>query len=171
MAKLHDAHSAILGPEFLSGKRIPFDIEYKDNKIFCSNGEFKGEEITEINGVKISDIYENFKLHYSHEIEEWTHVQFFRLPFISQVIFARPGIDTLNPVEVTFKTDTGIAKQKFEFVQAKTEFKKEEPFVSYKIDNKDSVGIFTLNECNFNQEYCDAVNNFFADVAKNNVKM
>ena len=64
-----------------------------------------------------------------------------------------------------------VQKQKFEFVQAKTEFKKEEPFVSYKIDNKDSVGIFTLNECNFNQEYCDAVNNFFADVAKNNVKM
>lgn len=168
MAKLHDAHSAILGPEFLSSKRLPFDIEYKDNKIFCSNGEFKGAEITEINGVKISDIYENFKLHYSHEIEEWTHVKFFRAPFIYPLALASAGIDTLKPVEVTFKNGNNISKQKFEF--AKVDFVQRQPFVSYKIDKENGLGIFTLNQCNFNQEYCDAVDNFFADVAKNNVK-
>lgn len=50
-------------------------------------------------------------------------------------------------------------------------FEKSEPFfVSYKIDQEDSVGIFTLNQCYFNKEYRDTVDNFFADVTKNNIK-
>ena len=170
LAKFHDAHTYVLAPEFLYHKRLPLDIENVDNKFFCKSGEFNGAEIIEINGIKISDIYENFKLHYSHEIDEWVHVNFFRcLPF-TQSNLALAGIDTFKPIEVSFKTDKGIAKQKFEFIKVENKFTKAVPFASYKIDKDDGVGIFTLNECNFNKEYCDTVDSFFADVAKNNIK-
>lgn len=169
LVKLHDAHSFVLGPKCLNNKRLPFDVEYSDNKLFCTSGEFKGAEITEINGVKILDLYENFKLHYSHEIEEWTNVNFFRCrPFITQSNLALSGIDTLNPVEVSFKTDKGIAKQKFEFTQI--EDKSENPFFSYEIDKKNNVGIFTLNRCRYTEEYKTTVDNFFEEIAKNNIK-
>lgn len=156
---------------FLYGKRLPFDIEYLDNKIFCRSGEFKDSEITEINGIKISDLYENFKLHYSYEIEEWAHVNFFRsTPFFEQYILARAGIDTSKPVEISFKTDKGIAKKRFEFTPAEDKLKEREEFFSYKIDKENSVGTFTINRCRYNKEYCDTVDKFFADVALNNIE-
>ena len=171
LVKLHDAHSAIVAPEFLNNKRLPFDVKYVDNKLFCNSGEFKDAEITEINGVKISDLYENFKLHYSHEIEEWTNVNFFRCePFITQSNLALSGIDTLNPVEVSFKTDTGIVKNKFKFIEVEDKSKTGKPFVYYDIDKKNNVGIFTLDRCRYNEEYKNTVDNFFEEVAKNNIK-
>ncbi len=171
LAKLHDAHTTILPPAFLYGKRLPFDIEYLDNKIFCRSGEFKDSEITEINGVKISDLYEKFKLHYSYEIEEWVDFNFFRsTPFFEQYNLAKAGIDTFKPVEISFKTDKGIAKQKFEFIQIEVKFKKSEPFF-YQIDKENSVGIFTINKCIIaNKEFLDTVDKFFADVASNNIE-
>ncbi len=171
LAKLHDAHSSTLPPKFLCRSRLPFDIEFNDNKFFCTSGEFKNAEVTEINGIKISDIYENFKLNFSYEIEEWAHVNFFRVtPFFVRVTLAKAGIDTFKPVEVTFRTDNGVKTQKFEFVPVEFKSAHNSPFVSYKIDKENSVGIFTLNECRFNKEYIDEVDKFFADVAANNVK-
>lgn len=171
LAKLHDAHSSALAPEALYGKRLPFDIEFNDDKFFCTSGEFKGAEITEINGTKISDIYENFKLNFSYEIEEWAHVHFFRgAAFFTQLPLARAGIDTSKPVEVTFCTDSGVKTQKFEFTPIESKSNQRVPFVSYKIDKESSVGIFTLNKCDFNEEYRNTVDKFFADIASNKVK-
>lgn len=171
LAKLHDAHSRTLSPEFLCRDRLPFDIEFNDNKFFCTSGEFKNAEIIEINSIKIPDIYENFKLNFSYEIEEWAHANFFRSPiFFTKSTLARAGIDTFKPVEVTFRTDSGVKIQKFEFVPIEFESSHASPFVSYKIDKENSVGIFTLNECNFNEEYINKVDKFFADIAANNIK-
>lgn len=169
LVKLHDGHSFVLAPKCLNNKRLPFDVEYSDNKLFCTSGEFKGAEITEINGVKLLDIYENFKLHYSHEIEEWTNVNFFRCkPFITQSNLALSGIDTFNPVEVSFKTNTGIVKNKFKFIEDKS--RTEIPFFSYEIDKKNNVGIFNLNRFRYTEEYKTTVDNFFEEIAKNNIK-
>jgi len=169
LAKLHDAHTiAVLTRDFYR-KRLPFDIESNDNKFFCTSGEFKGAEINEINGTKISDMYENFKLNFSYEIEQWAHANFFRqATFFTPWPLAGAGIDTSKPVEVTFRTDSGVKTQKFEFVPI--ESNQRVPFVSYKIDKESSVGIFTLNKCTYNEEYRNTVDKFFADVASNNVK-
>lgn len=80
---------------------------------------------------------------------------------------SRAGLGVLRPLEVTFKAENGIAKQKFEFIKKNIET---EPFVSYKIDKENSVGIFTLNSCKNNEEYRFNVDNFFSDIAKNNIK-
>lgn len=171
LAKLHDAHSIALPPKFLYGSRLPFDVEFNDNKFFCTSGEFKNAEITEINGIKIFDIYENFKLNFSCEIEEWAHVNFFRsTTFFTKSTLAKAGVNTFKPVEVTFHKGSEIKTQKFEFVPIEFESIPSLPFVSYKIDKNNSVGIFTLNECRFNEEYTNEVDKFFTDVAANNVK-
>ena len=74
-------------------------------------------------------------------------------------------MNVLKPIEVTFKID--IAKQKFEFIKRNIET---DLSVSYKIDKENSVGIFILNACKFNEEYRSAIDNFFNDITENNVK-
>lgn len=171
LAKLHDAHTQIFPPEILYKKYIPLIIRGEGNKFFCKSGEFKDAEIIEINGLKISDIYENFKDNFSYEIEEWPHLHFFEFPAcFTQFNLARAGVDIFKPVEITFKTDDGVKIQKFEFVNVVPKVKKNVPFVSYKIDKENSTGIFTLNSCDFNHEYCNTVDKFFAEVASNNIK-
>ncbi len=96
-------------------------------------------------------------------------MSFFKaFPFISRKNLALAGIDTLKPVEVSFKTDEGIKRRKFGFTEIK--LKEINPFVSYKIDKKDSVGVFTLNSCVCDEKYQTTVDQFFDEVSKNNIK-
>lgn len=171
LAKFHDAHTQIFPPKILYEKYLPLTIRGEGNKFFCRSGEFKDAEIIEINGLKISDIYENFKDSFSYEIEEWPHFHFFEFPAcFTQFNLARAGVDISKPLEITFKTNDGVKIQKFEFVNAVPGVKKNVPFVSYKIDKENSAGVFTLNKCNFNSEYCNTVDKFFSEIASNNIK-
>ena len=169
LAKFHDAHTKILGPKILYSKlQLPFSVKSEGNRFYCEDGEFKGAEITEINGMKISDIYENFKLNFSYEIEEWPHAIFFRMGML-QSYLAIAGIDTLKPMEFTFKTKNGVIKKEIEFVNGQRKYTSLEN-VSYKIDKENSVGILTINSCCYDDNYRNTVDKFFADVEANKVK-
>lgn len=169
LAKFHDAHTKILGPKILYSKlQLPFSVKSEGNRFYCKDGEFKGAEITEINGMKISDIYENFKLNFSYEIEEWPHAIFFRMG-MSQSRLAIAGIDTLKPMEFTFKTKNGVIKKEIEFVNGQRKYTSLEN-VSYKIDKENSVGILTINNCCYDDNYRNTVDKFFADVESGKVK-
>ena len=173
LARFHDAHTIILAPKFINcNRKLPFETRLEGDKIYCSSGEFKGAEIVEINGMKISDIYENFKLGFSYEIEEWAHAIFFRTisnDFSSiQANLERAGIDTLKPIEFTFKTENRIVKKSFELTEPKKYSRSEN--VSYKIDKENSVGIITINRCCCDDNYVKTVDNFFADVEANKVE-
>lgn len=173
LAKFHDAHTIVLAPKFINcNRRLPFDTRSEGNKIYCESGELKGAEITEINGMEISDIYENFKLSFSYEIEEWVHANFFRTissDFSSiQANLERAGIDTLKPMEFTFKMENGIVKKSFELTEPK-EYSRNEN-VLYKIDKENNVGIITINRCRCDDNYIKTVDNFFADIEANKVK-
>lgn len=173
LATFNDAHTIILAPKFINcNRKLPFDIRLEGDKIYCSSGEFKGAEIVEINEMKISDIYENFKLGFSYEIEEWAHANFFRTisnDFSSiQANLERAGIDTLKPMEFTFKTENGIVKKSFELTEPKKYSRSEN--VSYKIDKENKVGIITINRCCCDDNYVKTVDDFFADVEANKVE-
>ncbi len=167
LARFHDAHTKILGPKIFYSK-LPFSVKSEGDRLYCEDGEFKGAEITEINGMKISDIYENFKLNFSYEIEEWPHAIFFKMGML-QSHLAIAGIDTLKPMEFTFKTKNGVIKKEIEFVNGQRKYTSLEN-VSYKIDKENSVGILTINSCCYDDNYRNTVDKFFADVEANKVK-
>lgn len=62
LAKFHDAHTRVLSPRFLSNTRLPFDVEYVNNKFLCKSTDLIGAEIIEINGMKILNFIFRMKL-------------------------------------------------------------------------------------------------------------
>ena len=84
--------------------------------------------------------------------------------------FEQSGIDTSKPVEVSFKTDSGVQTKKYEFIHVEKEPTPERPFVSYEINKEKDVGVFKLDRCLCDDKYCNTVDNFLADVASQNIK-
>ena len=173
LAKFHDAHTIVVRPKCIKrNRKLPFETRLEGDKIYCSSGEFKGAEIIEIGGMKISDIYENFKLGYSYEIEEWAHASFFRTISSGfsniQSHLEKVGINTFKPIEFTFKTENGIVKKSFELTEPKKYSPNEN--VLYKIDKENNVGILTINSCCYDDNYRNTVDKFFADVESGKVK-
>ena len=161
-SKLHDAHTRVVPPDFLN-KRLPFDTEYENGKFICKSGDFKGCEITAINDIPVDELYKIFQNHFSYEIEEWTEHHFFETPsdFIPEWKLSLCGIDTSKPIKVSFNTKSEIQNKSFETTEIKVPNEDSEHWVSYEIDEKNSIGIFKLNKCNWNAEYANMVYSFF----------
>ena len=47
---------------------------------------------------------------------------------------------------------------------------REEPFVYYSIDENRTLAILTLNECNFNDEYCKCLKDMFKEVKEKGIE-
>ncbi|MBQ2671394.1 MAG: hypothetical protein IJG00_01080 [Clostridia bacterium] len=170
-SKLHDAHTMVLSPDFLN-KRLPFDTEYENGKFICKSGDFKDCEITAINDIPIDELYKIFQNHYSYEIEERTVHSFFETPsnFIPEGKFALCGIDTSKPIKVSFNTQSGVQSKNFETTEIKLPNLDSEQWVSYEIDEENSLGIFKLNRCRYNEEYFNTLLNFYKEVSNKKIK-
>lgn len=171
LAKLHDAHTKVLTPQFLN-KRLPFDTEYEHGKFICRSEDFKGCEITAINDIPISDLYKTFQAHFSYEIEEWTEHHFFEAPsdFIPEWKLALCGIDTSKPIKISFSTKLGIRSKIFKMVEIAKPNADSEHWISYEIDEKNSLGIFKLNRCRKNDEYWKTLSDFLREVSNKKIK-
>ncbi len=166
--KLNDEHSFVYTPNCSKGK-LPFDTELRDNKIICINGDFKDYEIVSINDMAIPDLYKKFKEHQPHEIDEWAYYNFFESPYrLYGGSLTLAGIDVFKPIKVTFKKGTDTKSSNFSL--KKSAMQNEEAWVKFEIDEKQSVGIFTLDECILNDEYLNTVNKFFTEVKNKNLK-
>lgn len=170
-AKLHDAHTRVVPPNFLN-KRLPFDTEYEHGKFICRSGDFKGYEIMAINDIPIDELYKIFQNHFSYEIEEWTEHHFFETPsnFIPEWKLALCGIDTSKSIKVSFNTNSGIESKNFEMAEIKMQNEDSEHWISYEIDEEKNIGIFKLNKCNLNAEYANMVYNFFNEIQNKQIK-
>lgn len=172
LVKLKDAHTRVLSPKFLN-KRLPFDTEYKDGKFICTSGEFRGYTVTAINDISVQELYKIFKNHFSHEIEEWTEHNFFEAPsdFIPEWRLALCGIDTSKPIKVSFEAGTEIKEHYFDMSKIKTPNASSENWISYEIDEKNSIGIFKLNRCVINDEYSRTILlKFFKEISDKKIK-
>ena len=171
IAKLHDAHTIMWNSDALD-KRLPFNTYVDDNKFYCMDGDLKDYQVTAINGISIDQLYQTFKEHYSHEIDECCRGFFFdfRYNFIQERPIALAGIDTNNTLEVTFQKGYDIKVGKFDLVCIQPKDISYRPWISYKIDKENSVGIFTLDVCCNNDEFRQTVDKFFEEVAQNNIK-
>ncbi len=171
LSKLHDAHTRVLSPEFLN-KRLPFDTKYDCGKIICETGNYKNCEIIAINDISIQELYKNFQNHFSYEIEEWTEHNFFETPsdFIPEWKLALCGIDTSKTVKVSFRISSEIKDDYFDMSEIKTLNANSEYWMSYKIDEKNNLGIFKLNLCQFNDEYMQTFLKFLKEISEKKIK-
>ena len=168
-AKLCDEHSMVYLPRRIIG-RLPFDTEMRGNKLVCANGDFKDYEIVSVNDISVQDLYQNFKNNFGYEIEEFAHFMFLENPTgLSGGTLAVAGIDVLKPLKITFRkgeitqsSDLNLGH----FSSGRSDYS----WIKYEIDEQQSTGIFTLNECTLNDEYRNTVNKFFTEVKNKNLK-
>lgn len=128
---------------------------------------------TTVNGIPIASIFETFKRQYSFETEAYAENVFYNTYILSELYLNYCGIDTTNGVTFTFQTENGPTDYHYDFVTFDkiANFKNEEAsdWVSYKIDSKNNLAIFTLGKCICDDEYLSVLDQFFKEV--NNKKI
>lgn len=123
-----------------------------------------------INGEPTKDILDRFLDLFQYEREEYAVRLFEDSIIISEQDMKLLGIETSNGVTFTYDTDEGEKEYHYSFVRFEDEemdyeYSEEEPnWVDYKIDRENGVGIFILEECNYNEEYVNMVKKFFTAV-------
>lgn len=163
IAKLHDGHTWI-GVE---------DDESLYIEDFTQIDEY-GPPVM-INEIPVERIYEKFLECESYETEAYAKQQFYHNRIVRKDSLQLYGIDTADGVTFTYRLadDLGMtyhyAFVPIEQVKGFTVSDEEEKWVSYSIDQENNLGIFTLTQCNCNQEYLEALDQFFEEVFQNNI--
>lgn len=164
LACLHDGHTYTF-PKY--------DFHYLRDSY---SDELAGYKTVSVNGLTIDEIAEQSKDLISYEAESW---ELFR---IRSLYFTLEGLDYLgfDNTEVTYvfekdgdkitKTYTQEDYALIDDIEVKTDDTETESFVSYEIDEKNSLAIMTLTECKANAEYNKAVRDMFTEAKEKNIK-
>ncbi|MDD3833596.1 MAG: S41 family peptidase [Oscillospiraceae bacterium] len=173
LSSLGDAHTAV-GVNYENRARLPFSFVWKDDTLTCSSGEYDGYIVIEIGGVSTDDLYQRFLTQFSYELESWARHSFAsRLNRCEYLSFV--GVDTQKDIPLvlvlekpnngsritaTFSLREGIAAGE----------EKAEPNFNYSIDSSAGIGIFTLRQCIYDEEYKNGLRDFFTAVQENNIR-
>lgn len=166
---LKDAHTMIDAPDGLD-KTFPFNVKYDKslNNFVVTDGKFTNYEIASINDTTINTLYETFKKHFSYEIEERVSSCFFKKNPLNETKLILCGINVAAPLKIVLKSGKITKVQKIKLVPLQKQTCVN-PWVSYSFDMDNRIGIFTLDNCIFNEEYKSSVDTFFDEVRKNNI--
>ena len=169
LAKMNDAHTSV---EVLleQGNYLPISFRFDKERLYVTNGEFNGCEVTHIGGISTDELYRTFLSQFSYELEEYASTHFSNL-CQSNNYLAFLNIDVSGSVQIDFETPDGKASQEFKFFGLEEfEFERDDtPFVSYEIDKEQDVGIFILNECTFDETYRQTLEAFFKEIKDNQI--
>ncbi|WP_034449546.1 S41 family peptidase [Butyrivibrio sp. AE2032] len=161
---LHDGHTYTF-PKY--------DFHYLKD---CFSEELAGYKTTSVNGLTIDELAEQSRDIISYEAESW------EISRIRSLYFTLEGLDFLglDNTEVTYvfekdgdKTTRTYTQEDYALldeIEMKTEDTATESFVSYEIDEENSLAIMTLTECNANAEYNKAVRDMFTEVKEKNIQ-
>ena len=155
MHELYDGHSSV----FYVGDSPYINDFSKLNEIGLP---------AKINGEPIEQLRKRFYEVFQYETESYADIVFAERIISKKGCLEWIGVDTSNGVTFTFDTDDGQLDCHYDFVPYDqvigVKEEKDEPWVSYKISPDNTVGIFTLNTCDFNDEYKKTVKEFFEKV-------
>lgn len=138
-------------------------------------GKMKAEGylLESVNGEALSEIFTQNKRLYSFELESWgqanliddltsldgLHFLGYKIEDGIEMVF-RKGNSRITRI---YKEEDFLARDEYFRVNAQYGVKKE-PFVSYFVDKQNNYALFTLNSCNFNDEYKKTLQKFFTEV-------
>lgn len=122
-----------------------------------------------IDGIPTEEVVGIYMETASYEREEYANRQFFGRIIVSEHGLCLSGIDTSDEVTMTFENNGEIVEYSYKFVPIEevngyTQSTEESKWVSYEIDEENSVGIFTLTACICDKEYEQTLDEFFQNV-------
>lgn len=168
MNKLGDAHSSVYyNTNSITG--IDIDLKQDGNILLCTNGKRKGDRVLKIDGISVDSLYKRFLSQFSYENEFWAESQF---PHYLKIKYGLNwlGIHTSDSVKIDFDHAGSIQSENYKFMNLASKNQNDTKFISYTIDKHKSIGILTINSCEFNSEYVETLKKFFTDVKTNNIK-
>ncbi|MBP7480773.1 MAG: S41 family peptidase [Spirochaetaceae bacterium] len=122
-----------------------------------------------INYQKIEEILSEYLLLSSYEYDFYAIRKFFDSSIYTKTSLEFMGIDTSTGVTFTYNDNGSPVNYFFEFVPYQNVIKDtatdlNNNWVFFEIDEKSSLGIFTLTTCNLNDEYRKVLADFFKEV-------
>jgi hypothetical protein len=163
LARMKDAHTAI-GHRSIDYKRLPIKLEMTDDRLLCTSEGYDSAEIVRINGISVGELYRRFLTQFSYELESYASYCFsnyIRDPKYLEFV----GVYTASGITFTFSNEKGEWEQSMALESpVENAAAAELPFVSYQIDEENSIGIFTLRSCQINDFYRETLKKFFTEV-------
>ena len=138
--------------------------------------DLAGYKTASVNGYTIAELAERSRELISYEAESW------EISRIRSLYFTLEGLDYLglDNTEVTYvfekdgdtitRTYTQEDYALFDEIEIKNNEPVTESFVSYEIDEENSLAIMTLTECTANAEYNKTVRAMFTEVKEKNIQ-
>lgn len=137
-----------------------------------SDQDVSGLKLEAVNGIAVSKLYQTFCSQFSFELDSYAEYEFYHLlQWEDYLKFL--NLDTSDGVDFTYQ-DNGsniTVHHSFDVPEEETASQTDQPsFVSYQLDQAHDAGIFTLTECNYNEEYHRVLEEFFNKVHEQNIK-
>lgn len=156
-ATLHDGHTCVSWQDST-------EADFIDDFDFLRS---HGNPLT-INGVDSEEILAAYKELCSYEREEYAEARFWGNVVVSKSALELCGVKTGDHAVMTFEQDGRKVEHSFSFVlldQVKGYQQQEDGlWVSYDIDEENSVGVFKLTSCICDSEYKAVLDSFFQEV-------
>ena len=158
VATLHDGHTYVNWSNEEEGRFVD------DFTVFRTYGK----PLT-IDGISSEEILVAYKQVSSYEVDYYIEAQFWGNVITHEPSLRLCGVDTSDGVVMTFDDEGKELEQRFEFVPIEKvkgyhPNEEESKWVFYEIDKENDVGIFTLTSCVCNEEYYNALDDFFEEV-------
>ncbi len=126
-----------------------------------------------INGISTDDLYQVFRSQFSYELESYAEFMFYHVVIVNKDYLSFSGVDTSEGVVFTFKSDQERIDYHYNFVPLDQVIglveQEDSPVASYSIDTEHNLAIFTLKECDHNEEYLATLQAFFDEVNENHI--
>jgi len=148
---------------------------FTDGRLYFARGEFEGSAVISIAGIPVEDLERTYKEQFPVELEayadycfahavRWRHFLMFLNVEISE---------QSEQVIVVFETpDDEIISKEYSFSEWEVpkDDDEDDSFVFYEIDMENSLGIFTLTNCKYNDIYRETLEEFFTEVKENELQ-
>lgn len=177
-ALLQDGHTNIETEYSLDDLCINLPCIWLYDGLFATSdyyGILKGDKITGIANITMNEVLDKLCKIIPHENDYLVRMRATMYPFINYHIFSEFILRNLNAlnyntVKITVMRDNQpltlyLSLEKYNGFLA---FKSNEKFIDFWIDNE--VAILKLDECKYNYEYIEKLNNFFDLVKESNIQ-
>ena len=123
----------------------------------------------QINGEPTEDVFNRFLAVYQYEMESYARATFEEGNLFYKNRMEWADVDTSDGITYTFDTEEGLKDFHYDFVPFEQVVgyvapKNDGEWVYYEISPDNNVGIFTLKDCAYNDEYKRTVKEFFQAV-------
>lgn len=143
-----------------------------------------GDTLVAVNDMELAKILEEKSDLYCYEVESWglrqlksdlstlEGLRFLSIPVNEGIAYTYEDLEGNRNTEIYDESDFVTYEEYMELnqIESQTETSAEESFVYYAIDSERSLAFLTLNACNYNEEYCQCLQDMFTEVKEQGIE-